>query len=277
VKDEKMNSITKNKFTETYGPWALIAGASDGLGESFARYLANQGINLVLIARRKQNLDAIAAELAETHKIDVKAIQQDLSDPSMLSRIDAETNHLDVNLLIYVASDSSISPFLDKSLEDHLKIIDLSCKGPLLMSYHFGHKMKNQGKGGIILLSSLACYQGAPMVASYAATKAFNLILGESLWDELAPYGVDVITIVAGSLNTPQTRKKKPIDSGYNPPLIEPDDLVRETFQQLGRKASHIPGMNYRISNFILGNLFSRKQAIRKVGKMMRRIYNIEY
>ena len=115
------------------------------------------------------------------------------------------------------------------------------------------------------------------MVANYAASKAYNLILGESLWDELKPYGVDVITIVAGSLNTPQTKEKNPDGSGYNPPLIEPDDLVKETFRELGRKGSHIPGLNYRITNFFLQNLFSRKGAIIKVGKMMRRIYNIDY
>ena len=272
-----MNSSKKQIFVEKYGPWALIAGASDGLGESFARYLANQGINLILIARRIQLLNELAADLEEKYKIDTKVIQLDLADSSILSTIDAETHDIEVNLLIYIASDSSIEPFLEKSLENHLKIIDLSCKGPLLLSYHFGQMMKSRGKGGIILLSSLSCFQGAPMVASYSATKAYNLILGESLWDELAPYGVDVITIVAGSLNTPQTREKNPDDSGYNPPLTEPDDLVKETFRELGRKGSHIPGMNYRISNFFLRNLFSRKRAITKIGKMMRRIYNIDY
>ena len=272
-----MNSFKKQAFTEKYGPWTLIAGASDGLGESFARFLANQGINLILIARRIHLLTALKVDLEKRYKIKVKVIQLDLADSSILPVIDAETHGVEVNLLIYIASDSSIEPFLEKSLENHLKIIDLSCKGPLLLSHHFGQKMKTRGKGGIILLGSLACFQGTPMAASYSATKAYNLILGESLWDELAPYGVDVITIVAGSLNTPQTRMKNPDDNGYNPPLTEPDDLVKETFRELGRKGSHIPGMNYRISNFFLRNLFSRKKAITKIGKMMRRIYNIDY
>ena len=116
----------KLAFKDRYGPWAFIAGASDGLGEAFAISLAEKGLNLVLVARRLEPLDGLSHKLKEKYNIDVRTIQLDLSTPEMLSDIDKKTNDIHVGLLVYVASMSTIGPYLDQNLEDHLKIIDVN-------------------------------------------------------------------------------------------------------------------------------------------------------
>jgi len=260
-----------NRFRERYGAWALVAGASAGLGEAFARQLARRGLNLLLIARRQQALDALAADLQAVHRIQVRSLAADLARADLAAVVRDFTAGLDVGLLVYNAAYSAIGPFLDYSLDDHLKVIDVNCRGPVVLSHLLGAPMAARGRGGIVLMTSTAGSQGGPWIATYAASKAFNLVLAEGLWDELANQGVDVVACRAGATATPGYAASKPRPSRV--PLLSPDYVAEKTLAALGRGASVIPGLFYRWSAFLMNRLMPRRMAIRIMGKATRRLY----
>ncbi len=271
--------MVKNKLTfkEKYGPWAFIAGASDGLGEAFALSLAERGLNLVLIDKRFELLDALGTNIKEKYQVDVRTLQLDLSNPEMLSIIKENTSDIHVGLLVYVASMSVIGPFLKQKLEDHLKIIDVNCKGPSLLSYYFGKKMLEERKGGIILMSSISALQGSPMVTHYGASKAYTISLAEGLWAELMPHGIDVIASIAGQIQTPQTEQRNPdYEEGFKPYIMKSEEIVEETLKAMGKKGSYIPGRINRRNVYILRHFISRKRAVKIVGNKTQKMYHIE-
>ena len=190
--------MDKKHFISVYGSWAIIAGASEGIGEAFARSLAGIGFNLVLIARREALLKEEAQKLQDKYGICVRTINFDLSETEKLTEIDKMTADLDIGLLVYNAALSLVGPFMDNSPGDHLKEIDVNIKGPLVLTMLFGERFIKRGRGGIILMSSLTSSQGSPLVANYGATRAWNLILAEGLWYELKGLGVDVISMRRG-------------------------------------------------------------------------------
>ena len=263
-------------FKDKYGPWALIAGASDGLGEAFAISLAEKGLNLVLVARRLKLLDVLSKNLKKNYNVDVKILQLDLSSSEMLAKIEEITDKVHVGLLVYVASMSTIGPFLNQDIEDHLKIINVNCRGPSLLSHHFGRKMIKNGKGGIILMSSLSGLQGSPMVTHYAASKAYNIVLAEGLWGELKPHGIDVLASIAGQIETPQTDSRNPDYDSFKPHLMTSEAIVKETLKTLGKKVSFIPGRANRRNIFLLQHLLPRKKSVKIVGNSTKKMYHIQ-
>ena len=260
-----------SKFHQRYGPWALIAGASVGLGEAFAHRLARDGLNLLLVARRQGTLDTLAAVLRAEHRIEVRILAADLARPDLAAEVQDFANGLDVGLLVYNAAHSVIGPFLDHPVEDHLRVLDVNCRGPLVLSHLFGAAMTQRGRGGIVLMTSMAGSQGGPWLSSYAASKAFNLLLAEALWDELASRGVDVIACRAGATRTPGYEASKPRPSRV--PLLEPDYVVEKTLAALGAGPSVVPGVFYRWSAFVMGRLLTRRMAIQIMGNATRKLY----
>ena len=258
-------------FREHYGPWAVIAGASVGLGEAFARQLASHGLNLLLIARGQAALDLLAAELQAAHGIKVRVLATDLARPDLATAVRDFAADLDVGLLVYNAAYSAIGPFLEHSVEEHLRVIDVNCRGPVVLAHHFGHAMAGRKRGGIVLMTSTAGSQGGPWIATYAASKAFNLLLAEALWDELAASGVHVIACRAGATRTPGYEASKPRPSKV--PLLEPDFVADRTLAALGRGPSVVPGAFYRFSSFIMDRLLPRRMAIRIMGRATRKLY----
>ena len=190
-------------FVERYGPWAVVAGASEGIGASFSRKLAARGLNLILVARRAAPLETLAAELRDQHGIEVRVQPLDLGSADAVSSLGTAIEGLDVGLLIYNAAYSPIGRFIDVEVEEHLKAVAVNVQGPLRFSHYFGRRLAERGKGGIILMSSMSGYQGTAMVANYAATKAYDTILAEGLWYELRGRGVDVLACIAGATLTP--------------------------------------------------------------------------
>jgi len=168
-------------FSDTYGPWALVAGASAGVGAAFAEALAQRGLDLVLVARRMPELRALAERLSASYGVAVRPMGLDLAEPETASRLAAECASLDIGLLVYNAALSLIGPFLDQPLDRHLRELDTNCRAPLGLVYAFGQRMQARGHGGIVLMSSLAGGQGGPFIANYAATKAFTTVLAEGL------------------------------------------------------------------------------------------------
>jgi short-subunit dehydrogenase len=187
-----------------YGPWAVVAGGSEGVGAAFARQLADAGFNLVLIARKPGPLEAVAQEVRERSGREVRALALDLTRPEMLDRIREATDDVDVGLLIYNAgADHRTGWLLDGQLEDVLKVIRLNVVGHATLSYHFGKRLVGRGRGGIVIIGSLAGQAGGPSVVTYAGAKAFAQMFCEGLWWELRQRGVDVLYMPLGSTDTP--------------------------------------------------------------------------
>ena len=261
-------------FKESYGPWALIAGASVGLGAAFASELAQKGLNLVLIARRSGPLESRSAELKGKHGILVKTISMDLAAPDMLKTIAAETKDLEIGLLVYNTAYMLIGSFFEHSFEKQLRAIDVNCRGPLTLAHHFGQKMIERKRGGIILMTSLSGMQGAPWLASYGATKAFNIVLAEGLWYELKGKGVDVIACCAGAIETPNYISSKPESLGaFAPKPSTVEKVAHEAVAALGRKPLVIPGGAYRFSQTLLERFMSRKQRIKIMAGSTEKMY----
>jgi short-subunit dehydrogenase len=259
------------KFSTCYGPWALVAGASEGLGAAFAVEIARRGLSLLLIARGEVKLAALAQRLRAEHGVEVRTAAIDLGAPDLAARLVALTEGIEVGLAVYNAASSSVGEFVDLPLEAHLAAVDVNCRGPVVVAHTLGAPMARRGRGGIILMSSLAGTQGTPMVASYGATKAFNLVLAEALWDELRARGVDVMACRAGATRTPGYQASKPrSDTG---PVMDPAEVVVGALDALGSRPSMVPGAFNRFASFFMGRLMSRRAAVTIMGSATRKMY----
>jgi short-subunit dehydrogenase len=250
-------------FRSRYGPWSLIAGASKGLGAEFARQLAAHGLNLALIARNEAELAALAAELSQSASVEVRTLAMDLANPTMVENVTRFVQDMDIGLLVYNAAFAPVDSFLDRPLDDRLRELDLNCRAPLTMSYLFGQRMRRNGHGGIILMSSLSANLGSPLIANYAATKAYSLILGEGLWDELKPADVDVL--VCCPANIQKAGAPRPLSG----PSATSAEIVKAALSALGKRPVVIPGISSRLAAFFMFRILPRRLAIRIMGNAL--------
>lgn len=261
-------------FVDRYGPWAVVAGASEGIGASFSHKLAARGINLVLVARRAKPLDELAEALRDAYGVEVRTQPLDLGSADAVPGLHSATEELDVGLLIYNAAYSPIGAFLDIEVEEHLKAVDVNVCGPLRVSHYFGRRLVARGKGGIILMSSMSGFQGTAMVANYAATKAYDTILAEGLWYELGQRGVDVHACIAGATLTPnyESSTDRIPSSGLARPM-KPDDVTEQALRELGRRPRGVSGRRNRVASALLTRLLGREAAIQMVSKETEHMY----
>jgi len=269
-----MSSISTD-FANYFGPWALIAGASEGLGEAFAHEIAKKGINIILVARRKELMEKLSQQLRQEYNVKTKIIQLDLASIDVLEKIKKETEQLEIGLMIYNAASSPIGLFYHFNLEQQNKVIDINVKGPMIFTYYFGQLMKDRGKGGIILLSSLAGLQGDPYHAHYSATRGYTMNLAEALWYEMKKYGVHVMTCAAGATKTPNYISSKPKRAGLiNPRPMDAKKVAKGSLKSLRKnKPYHYPGFSNKFNVFILRHLLSRKAAIKFLGNIANKMY----
>lgn len=191
-----------------YGPWAVIAGASEGLGAEFARQLAAAGINCVLVARRAHVLEQLAGELKERYGIEAIGAPIDLAEPTATERMLAAVGERHIGLFIFNAGgDGHATKYLDKAANDWMPLVRRNVLTLMESVHAFGARMVGTGRGGILLVGSDAAFGGVSRLGVYSATKAFGLNLGESLWAELALKGVDVLNLVIGATDTPTLRE----------------------------------------------------------------------
>lgn len=272
-----MPGITKQaskRFFQDYGPWALVAGASEGLGAAYAEELAKRGLNLVLVARRTALLHELADRLAKTYAVEVRTLPLDLASPGAVSRIADETKDLEVGLLVYNAAFSAVGLFLERRLDEHLREIDTNVRAPLGLVELFGRRMLQTGRGGIILMTSLSAFQGSAYISTYSATKAFNIVLAEGLWEEWRRDGVDVLACIAGAIRTPNYLASSPRKTGrFSDATILPEKVVAEALSALGQQPTVIPGAVNRLSSFVMRRLLSRRAAVRIMGSVLRGMY----
>jgi short-subunit dehydrogenase len=224
-----------------YGPWAVIAGASEGVGMSFARRLAREGLNLVLLARKQAGLDDVAAEVRAESGVEVRTLALDLTAADMLERVRGVTDDVEVGLLVYVAgANQSMASFYEAPLEAALRVVRLNPIGQVSLSYHFGKKMLERGRGGIALLGSMAGNAGATPLVAYSASKAFTQNFCEGLWAELKPHGVDVLYVLLGATQTPNRARQSAKDKS-NHLVEEADSVVDRTLANLDNGPVQVP------------------------------------
>src|SRR5579884_809162 len=180
-------------FRARYGPWALVAGAAMGLGAEFARQLAERGLALVLLDREAAALEATAASIAAAHAVTVRPVVVDLGRPDLVEALAGSIAGLEIGLLVYNAALGTVAPFLALDPSHTERMLDVNCRAPLRLLHALAPPMVTRGRGGIVLMSSLAGSFGSAQLAVYAATKAFALVLADALWVELGEHGVDVL------------------------------------------------------------------------------------
>lgn len=220
-----------------YGPWAVIAGGSEGVGVSFARKLAAEGINLVLLARKPEPLEETAAAVRSDFGVEARTLSVDLTAPDVLDKVRQVTDGLEVGMLIYNAgTDNTARDFLDRSIGGIERVIALNVQGQARFAHHFGAAMRARGRGGIILVGSLLAYAGGGGMTAYAAAKSFSHTLAKGLWHELRPHGVDVLGLVLSATKTPAAfRYGLKMD---DPTIVasEPDLVAAEGLDHLGKE-----------------------------------------
>lgn len=259
-----MKSKKYLQFWKKYGPTALVAGGSCGLGAAFAESLARRGLNLVLIARDKERLEAIADKLKTQYSVDVFILAADLNDLEKIKSLISSLK-ISIGLLVYNAAFAPIGLFENTS-EEHLSLAaNVNVKTPLLLAKMLSAPMIQNKHGGIVLMSSLAGAQGCPKLAAYAATKAFNAVLAEGLWKEMKPHGVDVIGCCAGAILTPGYQQAEKTRAA--PGTMAAVDVAEQTLKALGKRPIVIPGIVNKIARFVLVRLLTRKAAIDMMSK----------
>ncbi|THA64538.1 SDR family NAD(P)-dependent oxidoreductase [Streptomyces sp. A0958] len=227
-----------------YGPWAVVAGGSEGVGASFAHQLADAGINLILIARKPGPLEETAARV-RARGVEVRTLALDLLDPGAADKVRAATDGLEVGLLVFNAGANSYGhEFVTGDLDRVQGVLDLNITAQLALTHHFGALMKERGRGGILLVGSLSGYLGQAQISVYSAAKAFGRVFAEGLWLELRPYGVHVLELVLGVTRTPAMERAGLRMDLPGLRVAEPDDVAREGLEHLADGPVLVAGGN---------------------------------
>lgn len=266
---------TDPSFAEQYGPWALVLGASEGVGAAFAQQAAARGLHMVLVARRQEALETLARDIEGTYGVDTISLALDLTVPDAAARVIESTAHVPIGTLVYCAgADVAHSPFHDQPLDHALALVQRNCVVPLQLCHHFGALMRTRGRGGIVTLSSGAGLVGGPNMVAYGATKAFDIVMTESLWAELSPHGVHVLSLVLGATDTPAFRRHltsrgllaDPDDPAPLQGIATVDEVVADLFANLGTQPTHFAGERMRESAARLGAM-NRSDAVRAMAQ----------
>jgi uncharacterized protein len=253
-----------NELQKKFGSCALVTGASDGIGHAFAQQLAAQGFNLALVARREAVLSELAHELSQAHRIEVRPLAADLSDPRATDHVLNASQAMDIGLFVAAAGFGTSGPFIDNEVADELNMIDVNCRALAQMTHHFAKGMAQRKRGGIILMSSLVAFQGVPRAANYSATKAYVQSLAEGLSIELRPHGVSVLASAPG-----------PVKSGFGARANmtmgasqTPDEVARVSLKALGRRTTVRPGFLAKTLELALKPL-PRISRVRMMARVM--------
>lgn len=228
----------KNRLKTKYGPWAIVTGASSGIGREIAARLAEAGLNLIINGRSEKKLNQLGSVLIANYGIEVKTVAADVSEPSGIGRIIEASGNLEIGLLAVSAGYGTSGSFLSSSLHDEIDMLRVNGEALLSLTHHFSQMFARQRRGGIILMSSMVAFQGVPYSANYAATKAYVQSLAEALAIELKPLGVDVLAAAPG-----------PVESGFGKRAnmkmsmaLTPAQVGAPILKALGKKATVLPG-----------------------------------
>jgi short-subunit dehydrogenase len=262
-------ALSAERMRAKYGPWAVIAGASEGTGAEYARQLAAIGIHCLLVARRVEPLEKIARELAGEYKVQVRTLSVDLSAADAARRMQAAAADIEVGLYVSNAgADSTGMHFLDVPLERSHRLINMNVRTVIDAVHAFAPSMKVRGRGGIVLMSSGAALGGQPRLAMYSGTKAFELNFGESLWIELRKFGVDVLTVAAPAMDTPVLRAALAARNLTPQGVYDPKDVVQIALRYLPAGPTYVfPLGPHQDANALNEERRSRLLAVAEITK----------
>src|SRR5919204_1252218 len=240
----RVTRIDKNKF----GPWAVVTGASSGIGKEFARQLAANGLNLVLVARRLPLLEALGTQLEEAHGIHYRAVGLDLTKEDFMKPLEEATHDLDIGLVISDAGAGGPEEFLVTEHQKLRQVVQLNAIVHLDLTHHYGRRLAQRGRGGILLVSTMGARQAVPYAANLAAAKAYVLSLGEALHVEFQVVGVHVTVLLPGATDTAAVPEFG-LDQATRPlRLMPPERVAAEGLAALSaNRAPHIAGRMNRI------------------------------
>ncbi len=258
-------------FAEQYGPWALVTGASSGIGEAFARELAARGVHLVIAARRRSRLVQLAAELHETHGVSVHVVEADLATDEGVAAVVRAASDVDLGLLVANAGFGLKGGFLDTALSRQQDMVRVNCLANVTLLHRLGHLLRRRGRGGIVVVSSTAAWQGIPFAAAYSGTKSFGLLLAEALSHELAGFGVDVLALCPGPTDTEGPVRTGVVAERMPVAPMSSHRVATAGLDALGRKSVVIPGRLNRLGAW-LTRWVPRSFASRQAGRMIVRV-----
>lgn len=244
-----------------------------GIGAAFARRLAASGLHLVLVANEPRSLHELAAELRTRHGVEVMALEAELGSLEGIERVREACASREIGLLVYNAAVSFVGRSLEQDDASRLRQLHVNCRAPLLLAMAQAEAMVGRGRGGIVLMSSLTGLHGFPGVSTYAATKAFALVLGESLWGELRPHGVDVLAVCPGPTDTPGLAASSPRFGWPSAPVMSSEAVVDQSLAALGRRPQLVPGRINRAAAALLLRVLPRPWAVWLAASNLRRAY----
>jgi hypothetical protein len=259
----------RQDFAGRYGRWAVVAGGSEGLGAAFAAALAARGVHLVLLADGAEALKARAAMLAGDYGVEVRTLTCDLGNPTFVPSLAKTVSDIEVGLGVYNAAHSFVGSFFEHPVEEALRVLDVNCAGPIRFAHALVPPMLARGRGGLVLMSSLAGLQGTPRLSAYAASKAFNIVLGQSLWAELAPCGVDVLVSCPGAIRTPAYQRASQREA---PGTLDAKLVAEQTLGALGHGPQVVPGVVNKLAAVVLGKLLPRQSAVNIMARSTRKL-----
>lgn len=264
----------RRKFSERYGPWALVVGAAEGLGQAWSVSLANRGLNLIMVDNQEEKLIELAHRLSEEKKIKTRVVSADLELEDTPADIVRELDSVDCRFLVYNAAYSRVKPFLASTAEELDRYISVNCRTQLLLVHAFAqYLVDRKNKGGILLMSSLAGLIGMQLVAPYAASKAYTWNLAEALSYDLEEKGIDVMACIAGAISTPAYLATQPRYGIFRPSVLSPAYVTESALTRFGKTIRFIPGFSNKLNYFILTRLMPRSWASRLANKTMAKMY----
>jgi short-subunit dehydrogenase len=253
----KGHIVNNSKFREKYGSWAIVSGATNGIGRAFVEELILLKFNIVIIGRNQDALNELSKKI-ERNNLKSSSLNLDLSLPNSIDKVFATTDKLDVGLVVLSAGFGNYGEFVENNLSDNCKMIDLHCKTRMRMCHHYGNIFKTQKRGGIINLSSIVAYQGTMQAANYSAVNAFLQNFNEGIGMELKKYSVDVLSVCPGPVDTgfEKTAKMKFLLSS------SAKTVANASIKSLGRKATVFPGILAKVLHYSLHGLLSRRLKV---------------
>ena len=252
------------RFRARYGPWAVVTGASSGIGRGMTAPLAAAGVNMVLVARHGDVLDDLATELTRVHGVRTLVVPADLGTPQGVQAVQTATGDLDVGLFIAAAGYGTSGDFLGSGLDAELDMLAVNCSAVLAGTWHFARRFARRGRGGIVLLGSLVGFQGTPRASHYAATKAYIQTLAEGLHHEFRPAGVDVLSCAPGRVRSGFAGRAGMSEGGQRV-----ETVAVATLDALGRAMTVTPGAQSKILTWSLAPL-PRSLRVRMMARVMK-------
>lgn len=270
-----VRSAAMSKLAERYGPWAVITGASAGIGAEFARRVAEQGINVVLVARRRKRLEALAATIEDMYQVEARVAPADLAGRDIVEVLRPALSDIEVGLLVNCAGFGTSGPFLDMDLSVQDSMISLNCRAGMLLAHEIAQGMRNRGRGGLIFVSSVNAFCASPGMANYNASKAYDLLFAEGLAEELRPQGIDVQALCPGGTIT-EFQQVAGLDARNFGPLARlvfasPAAVVATSLRALGGRVTVVPGFLNKLMVLSI-KLLPRRLATRFLGLLMNRL-----